>query len=42
MNAAEGAEKEEPSHAAGGSVNWYSHCGNNREAPQKTKNRIAI
>ena len=27
MNAAEGAEKEEPSHAAGGSVNWYSHCG---------------
>ena len=27
MNAAEGAEKGEPSHAAGGNVNRYSHYG---------------
>ena len=27
INAAEGAEKTEPSYAAGGNVNWYSHYG---------------
>ena len=27
INAGEGVEKREPSYTVGGSVNWYSHCG---------------
>ena len=27
INTGEGVEKREPSYTVGGSVNWYSHCG---------------
>jgi len=26
-NARESAERREPSYSVGGSINWYSHCG---------------
>ena len=26
-DATESMEKREPSHAVGGNVNWYNHCG---------------
>jgi hypothetical protein len=28
---------EDPSYTAGGNVNYYNHCENNKEAPQKNK-----
>ena len=41
-NATESMEKREPSHTAGGNVNWYSHYGKQHGASLETENRGTV
>ena len=36
----ESVEKREPSYTVGGNVNWYSHCGEQREVKCKLLSRV--
>jgi hypothetical protein len=38
----QGCRKKEPSHTAGGNVNYHNHYGKEYGGSQKTKNRTAI
>ena len=40
INAGDGVEKREPSHTAGGKVNWCSHDGEQHGGSSKTKRKV--
>ena len=42
LSVGENVEKREPLCTIGRNVNWYIHCGNGFEVPQKLKTRTTI